>query len=82
MATPLENYNTAYQNVSDQIATYSALIATSGNDVLSYSIEGQTESRKDIFAKLSALYEQQKTLLQLIQIEGGPYEVQSFGVPI
>lgn len=81
MATPLENLQTTYQNVTDQIATYSALIATAGNDIDSYSIEGQTMTRMSIIKKLEALYTQLEQLKRLIQIEGGSYEVRSYGVP-
>ena len=80
MATPLENYQTAYQNISDQIATYSALVATAGNDNDSYSIDGQSFTRMNIFKKLESLYARQEQLKRLMQIEGGHYEVRSYGV--
>lgn len=82
MATPLANYQTAYQLASDQIVMYLATLSSSSNDVQSYNIEGQSITKKDILSRLDSLYTQQERLLRLINIEGGPYEVQSFGVSI
>lgn len=79
MATPLENYQTAYQYASDQIATLSIAL-TSGSDLTGYSIEGQSVSKKDIYAKLDALYMSQERLKRLIQMEDGPFERRSYGV--
>jgi hypothetical protein len=82
MATPLANYQTVYQMASDQLVMYQAALFSSTDDVQSYSIEGQQITRKDLLARIESLMARQEQLLRLISMEGGPYEVQSFGVPI
>ena len=82
MATPLENIQTAIQSVSEQIASYSALISVSGNDQTGYSIENQSVTKKDIFSKLESLNARLLQLLELQQILDGPFEVHSYGVPL
>lgn len=81
MATTLENLQTTYENVAAQLATYSAAIATSGGDIDSYSIEGQSVSKLNVFKKMESLYAQLEQLKRLIAIESGSYQVHSYGVP-
>lgn len=78
--TPLQNYQTAYQKISDRIAALSLALATASNAVDSYSIEGQVFSKQNVFKQLDSLYEQQITLKRLMQREDGPFEVHSYGV--
>ena len=84
MATPLANYQTAYQIASDQIVIYLAALVSGSisDDVLSYGSDGQTATRKDILSRLEGLYSQQKMLLELMQIEDGPMEIRSYGVTV
>ena len=81
MATRLENLQTILDNLIDQYLSYSAVISTSGNDVESYSIEGQSMTRASVLKKMQSLQEQIEQQYRLIQIAGGHYEVRSYGVP-
>lgn len=79
--TPLQNYQTAYQKISEKIAALTLALASSTDDKQAYSIEGQSVSKKDIYGKLSDLYTQAEMMKRLIAMESGPYEVVSYGVP-
>jgi hypothetical protein len=66
--TALDNLNTAYANVAQQIAAITA------NPQPSYSENGRSLSWSEY---LALLIDKQKALLQAIQLAGGPFEIVS-----
>ncbi len=68
MPTALDNLNTAYANVAQQIAAITA------NPQPSYSENGRSLSWSEY---LALLIDKQKALLQAIQLAGGPFEIVS-----
>lgn len=81
MATPLRNFEQAYQIASDYYLVLMSAINSQGDDASSYSIEGQVMSRRTVLDKLKSLREEMRQLKELMQIEGGGYERRSYGIP-
>lgn len=82
MATPLSNFQTAYQIASDYYLILLTAVNTQGDDVKAYSIEGQSITRHDVFEKMASLRTEMMELKRMIQMEDGAFEVHSYGVPI
>lgn len=76
--TVLRNLEAAYEIASAKYVTLAAAI-TSDEDVMSYSIDGQSISRHDVLAKMETLLKEMEALKRLIQMEAGPYEIHSYG---
>ena len=79
MATALQNYQTAYDLNSEQIVMLSAAMMSGPGDATNYTVEGVSITRKDFFARLDSLYAQQERLKRLMQMDGGSFEVHSYG---
>jgi hypothetical protein len=75
----LRNLEAAYQIASAKYVSLTAAIADQGDDVQSYSIDGQSITNHDVQTKLTMLLEQMERLKRLIQMEAGPYEIHSYG---
>jgi hypothetical protein len=64
--TVITNLQTAYQNISQQLAAITA------NPQPSYSENGRSVSWSEYF---NSLIDKQKSLLEAIQMAGGPFEI-------
>jgi hypothetical protein len=80
VATDLANLQTTKASITAQIVTLSAALTSSTADQKSYSIEGQSVTRRWVEDKLQMLIQQLAALNDLIAWEDGPVESITIGI--
>jgi hypothetical protein len=75
----LRNLEQAYEVASAKYLSLMASLGDQGDDVQSYSVDGQSYTRHDVLSKLKELQETMRNLKEMIALEAGPYEIHSYG---
>jgi pyruvate formate-lyase activating enzyme-like uncharacterized protein len=75
----LRNLEQAYEVASAKYLSLMASLEDQGDDVMSYSVDGQSYTRHDVLSKLKELQETMRSLKEMIALEAGPYEIHSYG---
>ena len=76
----INNLVQAYELASAKYLALMAAINEQGDDLQSYSIDGQSVTRHDVQTKLKGLQEELRFLKEMIHVEDGPYEIHHYGL--